>query len=82
MKINATKTLFGGILSVILALSCCWLPVLVIAVGGASSLMAFSAGVEKFSGVFMTIGAFFLAGGGYQLYQKNKQSMENTVLLE
>ena len=82
MKITSTKTFFGGILSFIIALSCCWLPALVLALGGASSMMAFSAGVEKFSGLFMIIGVICLAWGGYQLYQKNNRSMENTVLLE
>lgn len=82
MKISTSKTLVGGILSFILALSCCWLPVLVLALGGASSMMAFSAGIEKFSGIFMIIGTISLAWGGYQLYQKKKGTMENTVLLK
>lgn len=82
MKISANQTLFGGILSFILALSCCWLPILVIALGGASSMVAFSTGLERFSGLFMTIGTGFLGWGAYQLYQKNTRSMEPKVVLE
>ena len=82
MKLNSTQSLFGGIVSLILALSCCWLPFLIIAVGGASGMMAFSEGVEKFSGAFMTVGAIFLTWGGYQLYNKNNSAMKNTLVLD
>jgi len=66
----------------LIATSCCWLPFIIIAAGGASSLMAFSSSLEKFSGLFMIIGASLLGWGTYQLYQKNNQTMDNTILLE
>ena len=82
MKLNSTQSLLGGIVSLILALSCCWLPFLVVAIGGASSMIAFSEGVEKFSGAFMSVGGLFLTWGGYQLYQKQHLLMKNTVVLD
>ena len=72
MQLKANQSIIGGIFAFILATSCCWLPALVIGLGGASSILAISAGLEKFSGLFMMVGAGFLSWGGYQFYQKNK----------
>lgn len=83
MKINQSQSLIGGTIAFLIATSCCWLPFLVIGLGGASSIVAFSAGLEKFSGLFMIVGAGFLSWGGYQFYQKNnKTTMNNTIQLQ
>jgi len=66
MQVKANQSIIGGVVAFIIATSCCWLPALAIALGGASGLMAFSNGLEQFSGVFMVLGGAFLAYGGYQ----------------
>ncbi|MDF1868012.1 MAG: GDCCVxC domain-containing (seleno)protein [Saprospiraceae bacterium] len=79
MQLKANQSLLGGILAFIIATSCCWLPALAIMLGGASGLMAFSQGLEKFSRFFMIIGGGFLIYGGYQFYKKKSS---NTPILE
>ena len=56
MKINLSQSLIGGAVAFLISTSCCWLPFLVIGLGGASGIAAFSAGLEKFSGLFMIVG--------------------------
>jgi hypothetical protein len=41
--------------------------------------MAFSNGLEQFSGIFMVLGGAFLAYGGYQFYKKDTM---NKIILE
>jgi hypothetical protein len=79
MQLKANQSLIGGVFAFIIATSCCWLPALAVALGGATGLMAFSEGLEKFSGVFMTIGGGLLVYGGYLFYQKNQKP---TLILE
>jgi threonine/homoserine/homoserine lactone efflux protein len=79
MQLKANQSLLGGILAFIIATSCCWLPALAIMLGGASGLMAFSQGLEKFSRFFMIIGGGFLIYGGYQFYKKKWISSVNCV---
>ena len=54
---NYKKSIIGSIIAFVIATSCCWLPALIIMLGGASSMLAFAKGIEQFSGVFMAIGA-------------------------
>ena len=79
MQLKANQSLIGGIFAFTLATSCCWLPALAIALGGATGLMAFSEGLEKFSGLFMAVGGGLLLYGGYLFYQKNQMP---AVILE
>lgn len=72
-RMNFKKSLIGSSIAFIIATSCCWLPALAIALGGASGLMSFSNGLEQFSGVFMKIGGALLVYGGYLFYQKNRK---------
>jgi len=53
---NYKQSIIGSSIAFILATSCCWLPALIIGLGGASSLLAFANGLEQFSGIFMAIG--------------------------
>ena len=83
MKINQSQSLIGGTIAFLIATSCCWLPFLVIGLGGASSIVAVSAGLEKFSSLFMIVGVGFLTWGGFQFYQKNNRiTMNNTIELQ
>ncbi len=79
MALTKNKSIFGGIFAFILATSCCWLPALIIALGGSAGLLAFSNGLESYSGVLMILGGALCAYGGYQYY-KSKQMKE--VVLE
>jgi len=54
---NYKQSIIGSSIAFILASSCCWLPVLIIGLGGASSLLTFANGLEQFSGIFMAFGA-------------------------
>ncbi len=80
MQLKANRSIIGGIIAFIIATSCCWLPALVIGIGGASSLLAFANGLEQFSGVFMAIGVGFLSYGGYQFYKKRNSIMQPVQL--
>lgn len=72
MQLKANQSIVGGIIAFIIATSCCWIPALAIALGGASGLMAFSNGLEQFSGLFMVIGGGLLAYGSYQFYKRKE----------
>jgi len=83
MQLKANQSFIGGLIAFLIATSCCWLPALAITLGGASSIVAFSSGLEKFSGLFMIVGTGFLGWGSYQFYQRNNQKNKNmTILLQ
>jgi len=63
--------MIGSSIAFLLATSCCWLPPLIIAIGGGSTLLGLSYDVEKFSGIFITIGVGLLVFGIYQYKFKN-----------
>ncbi len=73
---NYKKSIIGSSIAFIIATSCCWLPALLIAFGGGSTLFGISNGLESFSGIFMAIGIGFLWFGIYQF--KNKKEMTET----
>jgi len=75
---NYRRSIIGSIIAFVIATSCCWLPALIIALGGASSLLAIANGLEHFSGIFMTIGVAAILYGGYQYYNHNNSSMKST----
>lgn len=79
---NYKKSILGSSLAFILATSCCWLPALIIMVGGGSALFGLSSQLDKLSGVFIAIGLGLFALGSYQYYQKKKKMKKSTVLLE
>jgi len=88
MSISTKQSIWGSVIAVIIGLSCCWLPALIIGIGGASSMLGFADQVEGYSGIFLTIGALFLSYGGYRYWQSkqavNRRSLEGkiTVILE
>ena len=74
--ISLKTSILGGITALILSLSCCWLPALIIALGGATSMVSFSAKLDGYSGILMTIGAILLGYGVYRLYQTRNSKFE------
>jgi len=73
---NYKQSIVGSAIAFIIATSCCWLPALIISLGGASGLLAFANGLEQSSGVFMAISFIALIYGGY-LYNKRKPSISD-----
>ena len=78
---NYKKSILGSSLAFILATSCCWLPALIIMVGGGSALFGLSSQFEKLSGVFIAIGLGLLVLGSYQYYQKKNKTKSTEVVL-
>ena len=76
------KSLLGSSIAFIIATSCCWLPAFIIAIGGGSTLLGLSNGLEQLSGVFMVIGIAILGYGIYQYNKNKKMSMEKTAILQ
>lgn len=74
---NFKQSFIGSSIAFLIATSCCWLPTLIITVGGATSILAFSNKLEQFSGVFITMGLGLLLYGYYQLYTQKKISMKS-----
>ena len=73
---NYKKSIIGSAIAFIVATSCCWLPALIIAIGGGSTLLGISTGLEKYSGLFIVIGVVLFGFGIYQFYRK-KSKPEN-----
>lgn len=79
VKIKAS--LLGSALAFVLATSCCWLPFVAVALGGAAGLTAFSAGLEKWSGSLIALG-FGLAGwAAWKFWQKKKEKTGVKIVL-
>ncbi len=82
MKIDFKNSIVGSIIAFVIATSCCWLPSLIIAVGGGSVLVGIGHGIEKTSGIFMTIGIGLLGIGVYQFNKRKKQTMNKGAILQ
>ena len=80
MNLNFKQSIIGSAVAFVIATSCCWLPILAITVGSATGFAGLNAGLEKFSGLFMTIGAGFLGIGIFQFNKRNKSFAGNTFL--
>ncbi len=79
---NYKESIVGSSIALIVATSCCWLPALVIAIGGGSTLIGLSNGLETFSGIFLIIGLGLLGLGMYQYQNRTNMISEHEVLLE
>lgn len=73
------KSIVGSSIAFIVATACCWLPALIIAIGGGSTLFGINKGLEKSSGIFMVIGVGMLAYGIYQYWSK-RNTVKEAVL--
>lgn len=76
------KSIIGSLIAFVIATSCCWLPPLLIAIGGGSTLISVSNGLEGFSGVFMALGIGALCFGIYQYYNRTNMSANKEVVLQ
>ncbi len=76
------KSIIGSSFAFIVATSCCWLPALIIALGGGSTLIGFSNGLEQFSGIFMIFGIGLLVFGIYQYKNKKNMSINKEAVLQ
>jgi len=52
------------------------------AIGGGSTLLGISSGIEKLSGVFIAVGIGLLGFGIYQFYQRKNKTKSAEVVLE
>lgn len=75
---NYKKSMIGSIVAFVIATSYCWLPALIIMLGGASSMLAFVEGIGQLSGVFMAIGALLLLYALYLFYRKRNEANSPT----
>ena len=78
-QLSHKQSFAGGLLALILATSCCWLPFLAVALGGVSGLLGTVETLEKYSGLFMLLSLLFIAFGFYQY--KNKSTMQLEIKL-
>ena len=76
------ESIIGSSIAFIVATSCCWLPTLIIAIGGGSTLIGLSNGLEKFSGIFMTLGIGLFGFGIYQYKNKKEVSSTKETILQ
>jgi len=79
---NPKQSIVGSSLAFLIATSCCWLPALLITIGGGSTILAVSQGIGKLSGLFMTIGVGLLVFGVYQFKKIKTNSMNQEVILQ
>lgn len=78
---NTKQSLIGGLLAFVIGSACCWLPAVIVVLGGASSLMSFSEALERFSGVFMGIGALLLGYGLFRLVRRKAMTYNKKTLV-
>ena len=79
---NYKQSIIGSSIAFLVATSCCWLPALIIAIGGGSSLIAISNGLENFSGLFISTGIVFLGIGIYQYNNKKSMAVNKKAILQ
>ena len=79
---NSQKSIIGSLIAFVLATSCCWLPALIIAIGGGSTLIGMSTGLEKYSGFFIVLGLGLLGYGIYQYNKGKNTSMNKEAVLQ
>ena len=80
MKIKTS--LLGSVFAFVLATSCCWLPFVAMALGGAAGLSAFSTSLEKWSGPLMALAAGLAGWAGWQFWQKRKPKKGAKMVLQ
>ena len=76
------KSIIGSSIAFILATSCCWLPAIIIAIGGGSALVGISNGLENLSGTFIVFGIGLLCFGIYQFKTRKNMSVNKKIILQ
>lgn len=79
---NYKNSIIGSSLAFIVATSCCWLPALVIAIGGGSTLVGLSNGLEQWSGLFIMIAVGLLALGLHQCMKTKEGAVVKEAILQ
>lgn len=79
--INYKKSFIGSVIAFIVATSCCWMPALIIALGGGTALIGISEGIGKFSGLFILLGLVLLGLGMYKFKTERGKSKKKEVVL-
>ena len=74
------KSLIAGLIALILASSCCWLPALLLSMGAGALLMSLAEGIENLSLILLLLSVGFIVYGYFQL--KEKSTKKNDVILE
>lgn len=72
---NFKQSIIGSSIAFLLATSCCWLPWVLIAIGGTIGIAGFSETLEKFSGLFFVVGLGSLGWGAFQFYKRKNTTM-------
>ena len=73
---NYKQSIAGGLLAFVIATACCWLPALIVILGGAAGLLAFGESLEQYSLVFMLIGAVLVSYGIYASIGRKTNAMQ------
>ena len=76
MILNSKKTFLASILAFIIGTSCCWIPWLLIMVGGASAASSLVGGLEMISMPFLLLGLGLIS---YSIYKINKNKASSQV---
>jgi hypothetical protein len=74
---NYKKSIVGVIIAFLLATACCWLPGLIVILGGTTGMLALNDSLEQYNGIFMSIGALLIAYGIYKIIQQ-KTSLKDS----
>ena len=77
--LNSNRVFWAGLLAFVLATSCCWLPALLVGLGGVG-LITLSNALNAISGPLMLLGGACFLLGGYQLYKRYRK-MDTTINL-
>jgi hypothetical protein len=82
MKLDTIPAIIASAIAFIVASSCCWLPALIVTLGGGSTLIGLSNGLEELSGLFMIIGILLLGFGIYQFQKRKNMSLNKELILK
>lgn len=74
------KSLIAGVITLIIASSCCWLPALLLYLGAGALLMSIAEGIENISLVLLALSFGFIVYGYFQI--KAKSTKIKAVVLE
>ena len=78
---NFKQSIIGSSVAFVLATSCCWLPALIIALGGGATLLGISSGLEKASGFLIVVGICLFGYGIFQFKNRKGLKTKDGVIL-
>ncbi len=76
VKSKTFKTMIGGGVAFVIATACCWVPAILIGVGGVTGIAGISNGLNKISLPFMIFGLSLITYGIYSYIQSKRKTME------